>query len=133
MNTIWESTSSISLVSPSQMGLTQNAHTGSFESKNILQHLPTQQACIDKLEQVSQRFRELRIFHLVENIDIGLSVWYGYFHALQDKTSTLIVTQEEIQAAYSDTIHTAISYIEVLQLENAEALKQEIFDIITAP
>jgi hypothetical protein len=45
--------------------------------------------------------------------------------------SAQVVTIEEIQLAYSDTIHIAISYIDSLNPKNANELKQEIFDIIT--
>lgn len=106
--------------------------TGKFESENILQHLESEQACIDLIQSICQHLRKRWEYRIVQNLQIGLSVWSWYFQALRATPNReIIITLPDIQIPYSDTIQTAISYINTLQIEDGEAIKQEIFAIIS--
>jgi hypothetical protein len=70
MNTISTSYSGTSSHAQKYEGLTRNEVTGNFESKNILQHLKTEQECVNVVKEISLRFRELRIHYIVKNLDI---------------------------------------------------------------
>lgn len=109
----------------------RNGITERFESENILQHLKSEQECIDVIKSICRHLQNRGAYRIVQNLQIGLSVWIQYFQIMRDLPDDNAVTLTEIQIPYSDTIHTAISYIDTLQIENGEAIKQEIFAIIS--